>query len=190
MFNLIQKIFAKQIKDLESVAASNAVAQYRKESLENKNNFRKIEAEIWLGKPIIALSNEWNEPIVGELLKIEEFKNNSFGYVYQNYLTGKETFTLVNPFAFSEQKLKILGKLNPDEYCCLFYEGTSHFGEFRKHPNYGKEREQEFTNYENWIIQLNNNGFYEKFGEFLKIEEENAKIHLKSLAEQYGPFNY
>lgn len=190
LFNLIKKIFAKEIERLESISATKAVNQYRNESFENKNKFRKAEAEIWIGKPIIALSNEWNEPIVGELLRIEDFGNGSFGYVYKNYITGKESFTMVNPLAFSEQKLNILGKLNPDEYCCLFYEGVSYFGEFRKHPNYGQKRELEFTNYENWIVQLNKNGFYEKFGEFLKSEEKDSQEHLKQLTEQYGPFNY
>lgn len=189
-FSVVKKLFNKQIKHLEAIAASNAVASYREEQTENHRKMKRCEAEMWLDKPIIGLSNEWNEPIVGELIEIVEEKNGSFWFVYKNYLTNKESSTLFLPFAFSEQKLKTIGKMNPDEYCSLLYEGRSYFGEFRKHPNYGKTRENEFSGYENWVKKLKENGFYDRFGDFLKGEEEKAKIHLKELSDKYGDFYY
>lgn len=190
LFKLFSKIFANQIQTYTEEKVRDALIQERKNRMENEESFRQVEAEYYVGKPIIALSNEWNEPIVGELLRVEGLKRGVI-YVYKNYITNEEAYTLVSPMAFSEQKLKVIGKLNPDEICCLLYEGKSSYGEFRKHPTYGKQEVKNmFSNYENWKNNLKINGFYEKFGNMLNEEELDSFEHLNNLEKKHGAFLY
>lgn len=187
LFNVFSKIFAKKIENLNKMYAIELLEKHKKEEAENRAKYRLMEIEIFLGAPVIALSNEWNEPIIGEIVAIDAGKGSPW-ITYKNYITGKESYTMVTPFAFSMQKLKMLGKLNPDEICCLFYEGRSHHGEFKKHKTYGSAKKNEFTNYETWIKNLTKNGFFEKFGDFLKEEEEKQNIRFEEMRKQWGDF--
>ena len=178
------------MKKLQADAIQKGVYRGTEEERARQNEAQKrsriIQAESFLDAPIITLSNEWNNPLVGKIVSIYTDKGSPL-YTIHDYISNTERCTLVTPFEFSMQKLQMIGKLNPDEICCLFYEGRSHHGTFRKHKTYGKFNDFAFTHYDDWMEKLTQNGFFDTFGDFLKSEEKKSDDHWQSLLENLGP---
>lgn len=170
---ILKKILEKEIKKEKENSFHEGMNQQRNEDRENRIKWSRIEDEELIGKPVIFKSNEWQELVVGELVEIQYPKNEQSSpfYIIKDYIGNDTACTMCRPLPFSRQKLVIMGKLSPDEYCALFYEGKRSFNEFRKHPDYGDESRNTFTNYENWQKKLIENGFYEKFKDFLSEKD-------------------
>lgn len=181
---LLMKFLKNEIAKEKQVAVNEAVKKAIAERRENEANFRRVVHESYKGKPIIILTNEWNNPIIGEVIDLEYGNGNNPWYVCQDYISGEVCCCLSEPKAFSMQKLQILGKLNPDEICAMYFEGVSYHSTFRKLQSYGKENPNKFTGYEDWMENLTKNGFFERFGDFLqKKESEWNVIWKEKLAE-------
>lgn len=140
----------------------------------NKENERfneNIEMQLFevkkhIGKnPVIILNNEWCNPIVAEIKSVEYEK----GVVYKvfDYLTGEVMYGSNTVIPFTLQKLKAIGKLNPDEITALFFEGKFGKNEIFKTKNpIGIEDKFYRTNYEDWIEKIKASGFFDKYPEY------------------------
>lgn len=182
--DLLRKLFPSTIQNIENQAISKGYYKAMDERRESGQQIVDIQAQLLMNIPIIVLTNEWNNPIVGEVIHFDSGKGSPLYYIF-DYISNEETCCLSTPIEFSQQKMKIIGKLNPDEICCLFYEGRSHFGDFHKHPTYGKIDKNPFTNYEDWMMKLQTNGFYDRFGTFLEQKEKEALQHWEELQARF-----
>lgn len=176
---ILLKFLSNEVNAIKTKAFNDGKNLAKSEERINRANFAHIEAEMFIGKPVIILVNEWKNPVIGELVAAHFKDENTISPLYEvhNYLTNEKTFSLQKPFAFSMQKMIALDKLSPDEACSLFHEGKDRFYTYRKHQTYGKPMSELtcfFTGFNDWMEKLSENGFFTKFASFLDEEENKA----------------
>lgn len=83
----------------------------------------KIEMDIlhsMLGKPVIGIGNEWENPLIGTMVDIDYItKAHRPVPVIHNVLTGETHITLCKITPFTMQRFTALMKLTPYERWCL-----------------------------------------------------------------------
>lgn len=162
---LLCKIFPKTIEQIQKKSQSAGYIQHQEESWKENQKIKLFEAEkLQSSGPVITLVNEWLNPSIGNIVEIHNDKGIMYG-IY-DYLSTEVLYTTNTPFIFSMQKLKILGKLNPDEICCLFYEGKGYNTNFHKTKDCMDSKERGFTNYDDWIEKLTKNNFFIDYPQF------------------------
>lgn len=186
----LMKFLSNEVNTIKNKAFTEGQTFSKNEERTNRANFSRVEAEMFIGKPVIILVNEWKNPVVGELVATHFKDENTTSPLYEvhNYITGEKTFSLQKPFAFSMQKLYAIAKLTPDEAASLFHEGKDRNYTYRKHKTYGKKMEELsdfFTGVEDWMEKLEKYGFFEKFAKFLDDEENEANEHWSQVMQSY-----
>ncbi len=147
-----QKYFDLEIHGL----IRNQIKKLEDEREESTRQYAIYELDQFVNKPVICLSNEWKNPIIGYGTRID-FITQAMNPVLcvHNYLDGQEYVVLGSVFHFNEQRFNALFKLNPFELCSFIY-GRYMADEFDKaisEERNGKEEIQEL---------LETNGFYKR----------------------------
>lgn len=116
------------------------------------------ELDMFVGKPVICISNEWETPIIGLATRID-FISQAQNPVLcvLNYLDVKEYLVLGKTFFFTTQRFDALFKLSPFELCSFIY------GRYLQ-EDFDKEKSGELLTKEKVVNLLDVNGFYEQFG--------------------------
>jgi hypothetical protein len=110
--NLIKRFFSKAIE-------TQAVELFNKwkdaEQAEKDRSNRQI-AEFSVGTPVICISNEWDDPVVGFVTHIEYItKAQNPVPVVMDYLSGREVMVMGAVYDFTDQRLDAFLKLAPYE---------------------------------------------------------------------------
>lgn len=124
---------------------------------QKRERFEKLEASFFpKGKKIIYQSNEWDNPIVGVMVKVD-FNNGRgmFSIVY-DYVTKQELCFIGLPMHYTEQRLNALLKLDPFERCSLLYKTNYNDEAFDKDKG-----DEIILTPEELIAKLHANGFYD-----------------------------
>lgn len=162
---LLCKLFPQTIEQIKKESQSFGYSQRQNEDWENRKKIKQIEAEQFQEDgPVITLANEWLNPTIGNIVEIHNEKGLLYG-IY-DYISKQVIYTTNTPLIFSMQKLKMLGKLTPDEICCLFYEGRTYNTSFHKNKNCMNSETRGFTNYDDWVKKLTENNFFIDFPQF------------------------
>lgn len=158
-FKLFSNIFANELATVRAndiaKAASKADDDARSRQIERHNQIKTIELEMMIGKPIISISNEWANPIIG-FAKYVDFITDAKNpvLIVKDYLTGKEMMLLGSVYYFSEQRFNALAKLDPFEICSIIYHNSC--GEH----DFDKNKSGVFTGYDDIKQKLIESGFY------------------------------
>lgn len=112
-----------------------------------------IEAQQYIGRPVIYVPNEWDNIVVGFCKHIDTEK----GVVtfVQDYVEERDTFFLGFPYFYTRQRLDALLKLDPFERCSIIY--RHHGGDKFDKVKTGNPLSREAT-YE----RLHDSGFFAK----------------------------
>lgn len=104
------------------------------EHRQRRDNADKAEMAIHIGKPVIVISNEWKDPLVGVLIHLEAIPHADATVkthlpVVIDAFSGQEFYTygIIRPF--SPKLLKAICKLDPDERWML---ASRYGGQFEK----------------------------------------------------------
>lgn len=120
---------AVQERVLRLRSAQDRIQQAQREEAQ------RLEAGFMLGEPVLVLSNEWKEPMVGVLVSVDEVQHysgaKSFLPVVEEAFTKEKfcVFGIVRPLSIP--MLKAVDKLNPSERWML----ASRYGSQVPHPS-------------------------------------------------------
>lgn len=153
LFKLFKRFFNSDIDALLN-ARENSV---RREITKLREDTNLISMQQLVGKPVIVISNEWDNPIVGIASRIEFITLGKCPIlIVKNYIDGIEYMTFGKVFAFSSQKLRAVFKLSPFELCSLIYYQYAHV-------EFNKDIRHELIDYETVLSKLTANGFFSQF---------------------------
>lgn len=171
--NILKKFFPKTILEIEEKAKFHENKRISTERNEDYLKSKMFEVTRLVDKPVIILTNEWQNPVIGKIISVKA-DGNRVDYKVLDYLTNEVSTSSNTLIPYTYQKLKIFGKITPDEICALFFEGRYSSKEIRKNRD-SKYLENKRTNIEDWLEKLEKNGFFNDFPDE-KIVIENDKI--------------
>ena len=152
LFNLVSGFFHNQIELVKY--QTEIKAQLSRE--ERNRETRIIELSMYLDKPVICISNEWDTPIIGFVTQIGSVtKAEDPVLIVRNYLDGQEYLVLGKTFHYTDQRFNALFKLDPFEWCAFIY------GDYLE-EDFNKNKSGKLMDKEKVIQLLEVNGFFEK----------------------------
>lgn len=174
LYKLFSEVFKKDIKKSNEEAFLSGKLDGRKEFHDEdraeRNKILNFELErMAKAGPVIALSNEWQNPVIGKVvnLTVSPWDKDKFVPMVKDYLTGnvfEEHRTLI---PFSMKTLEAIGKLNPDDIVALFYEGRhSNKDVYKKRENITSSDETNYTDINDWLDRIDKKGFFLDYPEF------------------------
>lgn len=156
-FKLFSSVFSESLNRLVTSERDQAVSRFRENESERKQEYSLLELGLLVGKPVIAISNEWDNPVVGFAKEITLVsKANNPYLVVHDYLTGQEVIPLGKVFFYTEQRFDAVMKLDPFELCSLLY--TNSFSD----RTFVKDIRQQRDSREDLIQKLTESGFYDR----------------------------
>lgn len=133
LFPLFLKLFQEPLKEILNKQHEKGKIDYKKSLDKLKNDVTVAELELMLGSPVISISNEWCDPIIGIANRIEYITlAKSPILVVKDYITQKEKYVLGKTYFYTEQRLNAIFKLDPFELCSIIYNNIYYDTEFKK----------------------------------------------------------
>lgn len=124
---------------------------------DKRARFEQIEAGYFPpGKKIIYQANEWDNPIVGVMVRVDHNNGKGQFSVVYDYVTQTELCFIGLPMHYTEQRLRALLKLDPFERCSLLYKTNYSDEEFDKNKG-----DEVILTAEELYATLKRNGFYD-----------------------------
>lgn len=160
LFSLVKSFFNEEINAEKSLSFTKGMEQQRESSFKGKCGLKRLEVEMMVGKPVIYISNEWSDPVVGFGVGTLDI-GSSCALIVKDYISGKELTVMSTAHAYSETLLNAVLKLNPFEAASLLY--RNHDWSY-EHPKYGQYNGVEYIK-----NKLDTSGF---FDELKKYEEK------------------
>lgn len=180
LFKLIRVLFSKTFKNFQQAFGLNVINKFKDQLDEEKEEYRNMERELLIGKPIICIGNSNNFPIIGFLEKYDINKNGSIPLPIVKSYSGKEvkeflTFSTVVPF--TDQKLKCLISMTGEEiYSLIGFRGQIDYDcDFEPceetNTKYHQYHPLNVINGHELIVErLKENGFYDRISKMKKEE--------------------
>lgn len=122
---LIVKLFGSIIEKEKQHAVNSALFKYQGDELMRRQKDRDAELEYLIGKPIIGITNEWEDPIVGTLVRLELVGTlipSAIPVVFDE-LTQTEYLFFGSVCHYSVELVQALEKLTPSESWILVTKG-------------------------------------------------------------------
>jgi hypothetical protein len=163
LYSLFSTIFSKDIAASNEKSAKLAVEKYKEEQKGLKKIFKNFEFTEMIGKPIIWLPNEWDNPVIGFVVDLTSVSaSEQPAMLVHDYVRNESIVVMSGYHAYTQQTFDALMKLDPFEYCSIHYKKGSNFKPFKKEITQTRNSPDEI------VELLKNNGFYEKVTEFEK----------------------
>lgn len=128
----------------------------------SRDRMRKLEAEWFLGKPCIYVSNEWEDMLVGFVTSVDTSRPGSAVTTIKDYVHDQELVIMGSPLAYTEQRLFALLKLNPFERASIVY--ARNYAE----QEFDKPKAEEILDPTEVLQMLHHHGFWGKVDEYNK----------------------
>lgn len=171
LFSVFKKVFAKQFEEIISSEQNAIASKAKKEGIQEEREYRAnqkseclyAELELMIGKPVISISNEWSNPIIGfgkEIQFITQAKTPVL--IIEDYVSGESKLVLSVPFYFSEQRFNAFSKLDPFELCSIIYKNSAWMEPF------DKVKSGVFEGYDVIREKLVKSGFFERISKMKK----------------------
>lgn len=92
----------------------------RERDIQQREEYKLADMKMMIGKPVIGISNEWENPVIGTVIGIEFITQAQQPIpIVRCAITGKEFITFSKVMPFTMQRFEALMKLNPYERWCL-----------------------------------------------------------------------
>lgn len=158
-YSFFKKVFKKELQKDILDSQYKKLNEYKDEQIKIKKDIAIFEYETLLNKPVIVISNEWQNPIIGIATKIEFVSqtNNPMLVVF-DYVENKEVMSNGIIYAYNEQRFNGLMKLDPFETCALVYQNLNStiFSPFDKYKSGVRDSKDVI------LKKLTQHGFFEK----------------------------
>lgn len=131
----------------------------QKSAIEQREKYEWNNLKMQVGRPLIRIPNEWDNPVIGFGHSVEMMGNSPM-LVVHDYVGNRRTVGGGVCFDFSEQKLDVLLRLDPFEaWAFLAHNSVGH-------DNFDKIRTGQRDSAEDILTKLRYNGFFERWEEF------------------------
>lgn len=141
-------------------AEMRGVHKERERQFEERNKQYEFEENQLVGQKVIAIGNEWCDPLVGTLLRYERHPGNTSGPgwpIIKDALTGEEGCSGGIILLFEPERLQVLCSMPPDvRYHMLSKLGQSYHTSDWSHL---KEYGQKLMTYDEFHVKLSDAGF-------------------------------
>lgn len=128
IMKLLEKLFPKYFSLIRQKAYHDGYYARVKQSTEQMKQIELFELQELVGKKVISISNEWDNPQIGVALRIELITQaQNPVLIIKDYLSNQEVMIMGKTYAYTPQRLQAVLKLNPFELCSLIYTYTSVF---------------------------------------------------------------
>lgn len=165
LFSLVKFFFNEEINAEKSISFRLGVDEQRETSFKRRSEIKRIEIEMMIGKPVIYISNEWNDPIVGFGINTFDI-GTSCVLVIKDYITGKDLTVMSTAHNYSETLLNAVLKFNPFEAGSMIY---------RNHDwSYEHEKYGEYSGEESLREKLKSSGFFEDLKKYEETKNGNS----------------
>ena len=168
MFKLLKSALGKRqnIPSIETNQEEPVSGMTRQEEV------RFIELMSYVNKPVILISNEWEDLEVGFGVGVEYITNNNTPVlVVRSYITGEEFITFSKVFHYTTQRFNALMQLDPFERWCLIQDHDESFNKPRKQPILSSKKDI--------LDKLRLNGFFMRIGK----ESPTGNCSLRNLTK-------
>lgn len=151
-FSTFQTLFPAELYQLSKAAVDAA----EKERRERENAIAHVELNLQVGKPVIAVGNDWSNPVIGIGLEVVGIsKANKPHLVIKDYVTGEEVMPFGAVMDYNEIRFDAIMKLTPAEITSLVYRYAT------PNTNVSDEQKEKRDSREVIIEKLTINGFFE-----------------------------
>lgn len=146
---LAPKIYESILTDGEIIG----VWKERQSAIETRQNDRiqAFEYTHSIGNFIIAVPNEYDDIIFGQIIRHEMFNNSPVAFVY-DYLRGEELLLNQKAYPYTEHFAETISNLNPNDRHILIYHSKKNFTDINKDTIVGWDETKSI---------LEKNGFFE-----------------------------
>lgn len=152
VFSTFQALFPTELYQMSKAAVDAA----EKERRERKKATEHVELSLLVGKPVIAVGNDWSNPVIGIGLEVVGIsKANNPHLVIKDYVTGEEVMPFGAVMEYNETRFDALMKLTPAEITSLVYRHVT------PNSNVSDEQKEKRDSCEVILEKLNANGFFE-----------------------------
>lgn len=118
IFSKVQSVFANEIFQMTQAA----VQADQKDRGDREKAVQHATYHEMIGKPVIAVGNDWSNPIIGIGLEVVLITQaNQPHLVIHDYLTGQEFMPFGAVMYYDETRFEAIMKLNPFEVASLVY---------------------------------------------------------------------
>lgn len=149
--SLIRNLFTKTHDEIFNNGLHHGVNKERDRQVTERTKIRRFEQEEWVGKKVIIVSNQWEDPLIGKVIGLEDFGRDEVHILVQCAISNRQIISFGKVIPFSPEILRAVVSLNPYDRWEMF---TGQKIE-RKHP---AELEQ-LSTYEELIQVLMDEGF-------------------------------
>lgn len=133
------------------------------DQMAQRQHYRRVDMDIMIGKPVILVPNEWCDPIIGFVVRVEQFNSNSSPMaVVQDELSGEERVCGGVMMGYSNQRLQMALDLDPYQLWAITAHNAHEGGDFDK-PKSGVRSSKEAI-----MAKLESTGFFARWEAFEK----------------------
>lgn len=118
VFLTFQALFPAEMYQMSQAA----VTASEKERRVREDVIERAALEVLIGKPVIAVGNDWSNPVIGVGIEIQDIsKANRPHLVIKDYLSGEEVMPFGAVMEYNDVRLEAVLKLTPAEITSLVY---------------------------------------------------------------------
>lgn len=152
VFSTLQVLFPTELYQMSKAAVDAA----EKERHARKNAIEHETYKFLINKPVIAVGNDWSNPVIGIGLEVIGIsKANNPRLVIKDYVTGEEVMPFGAVMEYNETRFEALMKLTPAEITSLVYRHST------PNSNFSDEQKEKRESREVILDKLTSNGFFE-----------------------------
>lgn len=157
--SLLYRLFTKLFAGKYSADITEALKKGNAEYSDRSDKAEMLYLSNFIGKPVICISNEWENPVIGFGTQIQLItKAQNPVLVVHDYVTGQDLIVMGKVFVYTSQRFNTLMKLTPFELMSFVYSNY----EDDIHKDVKSERETKTV----IIGKLIASGFFIKLGEY------------------------
>lgn len=151
VFLTFQALFPAEMYKMSEAAVKAA----EKERRDSENAIDHVAYEVLVGKPVIAVGNDWSNPVIGIGLFVQGIsKANRPHLVIKDYVSGEEVMPFGAVMEYNDTRFEAIMKLTPAEITSLVYRYST--------PQIVRDDQKEQRDSREVILQkLTTNGFFD-----------------------------
>lgn len=151
VFLTFQALFPAEMYQMSQAA----VTASEKERRGREDVIERAALEVLIGKPVIAVGNDWSNPVIGVGIAIQDVSKAKRPHlVIKDYISGEEVMPFGAVMEYNETRFEALMKLTPAEITSLVYRHST--------PQAVRDYQKEQRDSREIILQkLTTNGFFE-----------------------------
>lgn len=113
LVDIIRVLFSKTYDYIFKLGVNHGIHEERTRLAEERAKTRRFTQEEWINKQVIVISNEWEDPLIGTVIGLEDFERNEAHLVVKDTLTGETVISFGKVIPFSTDNLRALTQMTP-----------------------------------------------------------------------------